>query len=340
MPSALPPNDFATTLQDRLNADCDQHLAEKLYGAYLGTKEKLREQVYDAIAGAVPNLTDHGVRHVDNVLTNVLRLLGDEGAHSLSGRDLYCLGMATLFHDAGNLYGRDDHREKVSRLHDKIRGTDKALRREKTLIFRAARAHTGTAGDGTTDTLKDVGNGEPLEGGPVQLREVAAILRFADELAEGPQRTSELVQAEGGYDPASMKYHEYASSVHVLIERSNARVVMGFEIELSAASNGQPWQQSLRERLTYAYARIQKLDQERRYTAFYSKVLSAFRSTEAFFTFHHAGEIIEIDLGPLRLTDIVLPDGPQRDIPSINPAYDLGNLVPRLEAATRERATP
>lgn len=336
MPDAPPPLDFSATLLERLKGDCDAPLASKLHSAYDSTKAKLREQVYDNIGAAEPNLTDHGIRHVDNVLTNALRLLGDNGAEALSGRDLYCLGMSILFHDAGNVWGREGHHDKVSRLHDEIRGTNGSLRREKTLIVRAARAHTGKAPDGSTDTLKLVPDVEPLEGGRVRLREVAAVLRMADELAEGPQRTSELVQATGGYARASMKHHEYASSVHVLIDRNTARLVMTFEIDLPDMEDGGPGQELLKARLRYAYRRIQKLDQERRYTSFYSQTLRAFRATEASFNFHHAGEIMEVDLEPLRLTDIVLPKSPQRRIATIDRAYDINVLVPRLAAAAAE----
>ena len=363
--SSASPIDFATTLRDRLDADvdCDAQLADKLHGAYLTTKAKLVEQVYDNIAGAEPDLTDHGIRHVDNVLSNALRLLGNEGDQTLSGRELYCLGMSVLFHDAGNLYGRDGHRDRVSRLHDKIRGADKSLLHEKTLIVRAARAHTGKAMDGSSDTLKDVSNGEHLEGGLVRLQEVAALLRLADELAEGPQRTSELMQTQGGYAQASMKHHEYASSVHMWIDRARegARLVMTFEIDLpevkdrdrplhwfqslmrrvppEALTTSGPARDSLKARLTYAYERIKKLDQERRYTSFYSTILRAFRSTEASFNFHHAGEIVEIELAPLKLTDIVLPSDPPREIASIDSAYDLDILIPRLIAATEKGRT-
>lgn len=335
--SNIPSIDFSATLLACLKADCDcdEDLENKLYSAYVSTKAKLQEQLYDYIAGAEPNLTDHGRRHVENVLGNALRLLGDDGTQVVSGRELYCLGMSILFHDAGNLYGRDGHRDQVSRLHDTIRGREQSLLREKTLIARAARAHTGTALDGSTDTLKDVSNGEHLYGAPVRLREVAALLRLADELAEGPQRTSELMQADQLYSATSMQYHEYASSVHILIQRSSARLVMTFEIDLAETKDMPRWREELKARLTFAYKRIQKLDQERRYTGYYSEILRVFRSTEASFNFHHAGEIVEVGLDPLRLTDIVLPNGPQREIPSIDSAYDLATLIPRLIAATR-----
>lgn len=334
------PIDFAATLLECLTADSEKALADQLHAAYVTTKATLREQLYDGIAAAQPNLTDHGIRHVDNVLFNALRLLGDGRTQLLTGRELYCLGMSILFHDAGNLIDRDSHRDWISSLHDNVRGKDGSLLRERTLITRAARAHTGTALDGSTDTLRDVSNEEHFNGEPVRLREIAALLRLADELAEGPQRTSDLMQAQGAYSKESEKYHQFASDVHMLIDRSNGRLVMTFEIDLQKTGPKRRWTQDLRARLSYAYERIQKLDQERRYTGFYSNILRVFRSTEASFNFHHDTEIVEIGLDPLRLTDIVLPDGPQKAIPTIDSAYDLATLIPRLAAATEKGALP
>ena len=53
--------------------------------------------------------------------------------------------------------------------------------------------------------LKELAETEQLEGRPVRLRELAAVLRFADELAEGPQRTSEFMQAEGLYESEAQR---------------------------------------------------------------------------------------------------------------------------------------
>lgn len=330
--------EFDDLLRANLERDCDQNLAKKLYSSYVQTKERLEVHVLEHISGSEPSLTDHGPRHIDNVLRNAIRLLPKrDGLPDISGREHYCLGMSILFHDAGNIYVREGHRDHIARLHDKIRGTHPSLRRERTLIARAARAHTGRAQDGSTDTLKEVDDGEHLYEGQVRLREVAAVLRLADELAEGPHRTSEFMRSEGLYDSKSMKYHEYASSTHVYIDRSSGRLALTYEIDLTAQDRaGDLGDDVLKGRLEYVYARIQKLNQERQYARFYSRLLRDFTSTEASFNFHHFDEVLNLDLKPLTLTDIVLPGDQARSIDEINRDYALDGLVPRVLRAIEE----
>ena len=331
--------DFEGALETAVQKDCEADLADELISSYHQTKVKLRKQVYDNIPAAEPSLTDHGIRHVENVLRNAIRLLGTDGLEGISGTELYCLGMSILFHDAGNIYGRKGHRDRVARLHDKIRGTDSSLRREKTLIVRATKAHTGKAQDGSLDTLKEVSNDEHLHGFPVRLREVAAILRLADELAEGPQRTSELMQKEGLYESDSAPYHAYASDVHVLIESdTRRRIVLAYEIDLNTPDAFDSLSELIRERLEFAYRRIQKLNQERPYTRFYSDILRTFDSTEASFNFHHSSGFVDVSLDPLRLTDIVLPGDPPKKIADFDGSYALDVLVPRLVSALQARS--
>ena len=301
--------------------------------AYDSTLAQLRREVYENIKATEPNLTDHGMRHVTNVQDNVLALLReDDKLADLSGIEIYCLAMLVLFHDAGNVYGRKGHQNNVGRVFDKIRGTDPALRREKTLIVKAARAHTGTAQDGSRDTLRELGDGENLDGQPVRLRQLAAILRFADELAEGPQRTSSFMQAEGLYEAGSRMHHDYASSTHVSIHRATERIVVTYEIDVGS-HEAAPDSEYLSGFLTFIYQRLIKLDQERQYARHYSRLLLPFRSTEAKFNFHYAGNLLDFDMPPLRLTDrVVVPGEEPVDLSRVDPAYAIDTLVPRVLA--------
>ena len=78
---------------------------------------------------------------------------------------MYCLGMFILFHDVGNVFGREGHQNKVAKVFDRIRGKNASLRREKTMVVRATCAHTGTARDGSRDTLKDLDDEKEHLGG-------------------------------------------------------------------------------------------------------------------------------------------------------------------------------
>ena len=335
------PTSFHQYLRARMREDLGPDKTREMLAAYDNTLAQLRREVYGNIKATEPSLTDHGMKHVTNVQDNVLALLReDDQLADLSGIEIYCLGMLVLFHDAGNVYGRKDHQDNVGRVFDKIRGTDPALRREKTLIVKATRAHTGTAQDGSCDTLRELGDGENLEGKPVRLRQLAAILRFADELAEGPQRTSSFMQAEGLYEQASRMHHEYASSTHVSIHRATERIVVIYEIGTGGSHEAEPDSEYLSEFLTFVYRRLIKLDQERQYARHYSKLLLPFRSTEATFNFHYAENVLDFDMPPLKLTDrVVVPGQDPVDLSRVGPAYAVETLVPRVVAACLQERT-
>ena len=244
---------------------------------------------------------------------------------------MYFLGMLILFHDAGNVYGRSEHHKKDAQIFDRIRGTAQSVLHEKTLVVRATRAHTGTAQDGSRDTLKEVGDEDHLEGQRVRLRELAAVLRFADELAEGPQRTSEFMQTENRYSTESKIFHKYASSTHIFIDRSACRIALTYEIDIDIKSTDEDRKKALSQFFEFVYKRILKLNQERQYTRHYSELLAPFKSTEVTFNFHCKGEILETDLVPLKLTDLVVPgETTAKDLVAIDANYDIDPLVTDL----------
>lgn len=324
---------FGDQLHEKIRDQCDGDKARALTSAYDQAQSKLEQDVYPNIRGSEPNLSDHGGTHVSNVQQNVIRLLSDDGIITdLTGIEMYCLGMLILFHDAGNVYGRGDHHKKVSRIFDQIRGTEASVRHEKTLIVKAARAHTGTSQDGSRDTLKEVDEVEHLAGYPVRLRQLAAVLRFADELAEGPQRTSDFMQEEDLYSSGSKMYHDYASSTNIFIERKSNRIVATYEIEIDTEKP-----EKLTDSLNFIFERIQKLNQERQYARYYSSLLEPFKFTQVSFNFHCNGDIIETDLLPLRLTDIVIPGDQAKEIATVDPAYSTDRLVKDLLARCQER---
>jgi len=263
---------FEQHLEERLKADLDSASAQRLLSTYQTTRLKLIENIYSEIRGAEPSLSDHGESHIDNVLRNVGHLISDDhDVHLLNAVELYLLAMIVLFHDVGNLYGRENHHKKIVEIYDWARGTDAGLRRERTLIIKAAMAHTGYAVDGSADTLKELDKQDHLDGSLIRHRDLGAIVRFADELAEGPQRTSSFMLDQHRYDSASEIHHEYASITHIHIDRPNQRIRLTYELEIapSAGESVAARDKRLRALLTYTYQRIVKLDQERRYTRYY-----------------------------------------------------------------------
>jgi len=330
----VPARSFDEQLRDKILEDFDENKGRRLIGAYEQTRSILIQEVYPNIQGQEPSLSDHGTDHVLNVQQNAIRLLSSDGAirDELSGIEMYCLGMCILFHDVGNVYGRENHQNKVADVFDQIRGTQNTLLHEKTLIVRATRAHTGIAQDGSPDTLKEVTESDHLEGEPVRLRELTAILRFSDELAEGPQRTSEFMQSTGLYVKESQIYHDYANITHIRIDRGTGRVVLTYEINIDLNQTDK-----LRDLLDFTFKRIGKLNQERQYARNYSDLLLPFKSTEVTFNFHCDGELLDSDLSPLKLTDIVVPGEPTKDISDIDSAYSIDKIVENMIARCRSR---
>jgi hypothetical protein len=240
--------------------------------------------------------------------------------------------MCILFHDVGNLFGREDHHKRIGEVYDWARGSDAVLRREKTLVLRAAAAHTGFAADGSRDTLRAVPDLDHLDRERVRLREIAAILRFADELAEGPQRTSEYRRTHNLIASDSQIYHDYASVTHIRPDRGTERVLLTYEIPVAtdSARSVRARKQNLARLLTFIYERVVKLDQERRYAKFYSTALAPFKTTQVVLNFHCHGQVMNLDLPPIQLDDKVVPGDPTRSIPEMNSQYVVSTLAARV----------
>lgn len=327
---------FEQHLEEHLQTAPDQEQAKRLLSAYRDTRRKLIRDIYPNICGTVPNLSEHGERHIDNVLQNVRHLITDSHAvHNRNPIELYLLAMIVLFHDVGLLFDREEHQTKISEIYNDARGNAPALRRERTLIIKAVRAHTGTALDGSTDTLKELDEREDLEGHTIRLCDLGAILRFADELAEGPQRTSEFMRTHNLYDADSQIYHDYASITNVHIDRVYQRIRLIYEIEVEPADNesDDSRDQRISNLLHFTYGRIVKLDQERRYARYYCELLQPFRTTLVALNFQLHGYPIHVELPPLRLDDKVIPGDSAPGIPDVEGAYQVDSLMAQLRDA-------
>ena len=250
---------LAQTLQTQLGNE----LGDEYMALYLSARKMLLQDVLDEMRRKQPNLTDHGPRHIRNVLENVFRLLEGDLKY-FSPVELYILGLSVLFHDLGNLEGRADHNRRIAQFHDHVR-TGAEFAQEKALIVRIAAAHTGTARNGSSNTLADVPLSSHLNGEPVRARELAAIVRFADELAEGPQRTSAYLRKHGAYSPASIPHHDYARATHITIDGGNNRIAVTYQFEVLTSRGLDQELSRLKSFLQYACGRLSKMDIERRY---------------------------------------------------------------------------
>ena len=315
--------------------------AESFFALYVRARDKIAADVLPAIPAAQPGLTDHTQAHIENVLDNCYYLLGEPNVDTgiLSGVEWYLLCLAVLFHDVGNVYEREGHEKRVAQVYDWVRGGDSGIPvTESMIIVRVCGAHTGKSRDGSRDTIGALPSTMQFAGKFVRPREIAAILRLADELAEGPQRTYSFMHEIRGYPKKSMIHHDYAKITDVAIDRGNERLALTYKFSMkrSGISSADIVAQ-IKKLLKYTFDRIGKLDQERQYNRFYSKALEPFKFTSIQIDFWLDGENLDWDLPSLQLSDMRVPGEKTKQLREHNKEYDVelicNKLTARLEAS-------
>jgi len=314
--------------------------ADEIYAQYIGARKDLVDQILPQIMAIENNLTDHGPDHIANVLDNVFRLLGDH-IDKLNWAEIYFLCMIVLFHDVGNIEGRKGHFNKavIQNIYNYVRNFKSIYNTERRLVCLAASCHSGKASDGSADTMGELPeNDEGLFGEGISLRKLAPVLRFADELAEGPQRTSDYMFNTGKYDTKSEIYHKYAQITDIYIDRGTGRIAITYDINVKAKKDGSFTKQERKELqalLEYTYIRIVKLNDERRYNKYYSPLLEPFRRTDVRFNFSVNGLPCDMGMNELTITDLTVPGNGSVSIEEINKEYDLKTLIDRIEVKSQ-----
>lgn len=320
-------------MEDALITQFGQDQGHKYYVQYESARDQLVDEIFPQIRAVEPSLTEHDATHIQDVLNNAELLLG-ESITQLSGMDLYCLGLVILFHDVGNIHGRKRHNlyNNTVTVYNHVRNRVAKYNHERNVVLRAAQAHSGLSKAGSTDTLKDIDPTDHIFGHTIRLRDIACVLRFADELSEGPQRTSTFMQKNNKYDPKSKIFHRYADSTHIHIDRPNERIAITYHIELE--KKGKKFtaktEREFIELLHFTYHRILKLDQERKYTKHYSELLSPFKKTSVKINIHVNGQLQNLDLNEIMLTDIVVPGDECKNIFELDEAYRVENILESL----------
>jgi hypothetical protein len=290
---------FEKKLKEQLILQFGQEQGEEWFTQYIAARNTLiADNFFTEIKGKEPDLTDHSERHISNVLTNVDKLLGDD-FNKLTGIELYCLSMVVLFHDVGNIEGREGHNLEIADVYNYVRKKEPRFNHERAVVIKAAQAHCGKAKDGSKDTLKDLEEVSNLGGEKIALRNIAAILRLADELAEGNQRTSNFMIERHKYNADSHVFHKYAQMTQVFIDRVGERISMTYNIDI----DGQSTREGLKEVLEFIYNRVIKLDEERRYTKYYCDLLVPFKKTSIQLNFSKDGIPVNLDFAKIEIHD-------------------------------------
>jgi hypothetical protein len=176
-------------------------------------------------------LTDHGPDHITTVIQRASDLLGEgvAGVYPLSPYEIFILLVAIHVHDAGHIKGGRKHHELNTGIFlDKLR-VDSS---EQRLIKAVAKAHGGALSNGSKDTITPLYTRE-FQGFPVNIPFLAAVLRFADELAEDQMRGARYLLDNGVIPPSSEIYHAYARSLaSVAVDLAGREVRLAFHLSI------------------------------------------------------------------------------------------------------------
>lgn len=323
-------------LVEKLKSDdsLSEDLKNRLATYYFSAKESLKSNIYGEIKGVEKDLTDHSERHIQDVQENAARLIGDEGEKRYNGVELYFLALSILFHDVGNIHGRKDHNKKVTDIYNNIRQKNSQFNPERRLVLQAVGAHCGKSSKGDQDTLKELAEKSDLCGHSLRLRELASVLRFADELAEGPQRTSDYMIENNLIDWNSKIYHEYAQITNPYPDRGGSRIIVTYDIDCNQC-------ESLQSLLRFSYKRVLKLDVERRYCKYYAPILDVFKRTDVCYEFNSNGYPMTLDLDQISLEDkYTYMDDKSDEIDlflSRFPKYEISNILGQINSIENER---
>ena len=171
-------------------------------------------------------LTDHGPRHIETVVRRASRLLSHPQSTypQLTAYEVYLLLLAIHFHDVGNIFGRAEHEQRHSEVMAQLGPLLGNEMVEKQAILRIARVHGGKV-NGSKDTISTLIPESHILGHDVRYQLLAAILRFADELADDSHRAARFPQKLGIIPEASQVHHEYAKSLNSVRIRPEENII-------------------------------------------------------------------------------------------------------------------
>jgi len=198
----------------------------------------ISDELYDKVI----LLNKHGKSHVESVIAHASDLAKciDE-KNKLSPFEIFILLCAIQIHDIGNMYGRDEHTTSFER--DFIKSAKQSFITDPVLIkciLNIAKVHGGKV-KGNSDTIGAAGLRYEITLLRMDIRQrlLAAILRFADELADDNTRSLEIDDISK-IPEYSRIYHAYSNSLHNVkiekIERENVYFVkLGYYMTIKDA---------------------------------------------------------------------------------------------------------
>lgn len=249
------------------------------WARYTGLVSGLREHVYPYINAGLACLskspgiyTDHGPDHFDEVVRYAGFILGvsesDTSEIGLDPYEIYLLLCAIRVHDAGNIDGREDHEKRAIAMLYQYGGNIAKDATEALLIGRIADAHGGETMAGSKDTIAELEPDDlPVAAITCRPRQVAALVRFADEVCEHSSRAARHHLNQGTLPAENKLFHIYAQSISgaACTPKGSFQLQININTKYLLEKYEHPSQKAGKYVIDEVFDRISKLDRERRY---------------------------------------------------------------------------
>lgn len=175
-------------------------------------------------------LNDHGPEHIATVI-NRASLLVQSSSCILSPYEVYILLCCIEIHDIGNIFGRYQHEKNATKIIQEARNICGEDTIEAMLMKKIAETHGGKLDDGNKDKITLLEEEIPMRHGVVRARLLAAILRFADELADDKTRANSHLLKQKMLPKGSEVFHAYAMCLDtVVIKNEEKSVHLAFSV--------------------------------------------------------------------------------------------------------------
>jgi hypothetical protein len=184
----------------RLSQERDEYF--EYYHIYFATKYILCRHYYPYVRDILPYYTDHSIGHINRILRKLYFLLRpqlltdnesgafgrsyislDKTSKKLNIYEMYLLMCSALWHDIGNLYGRNNHEKNIAKVFNNAKPFLYDFTSSE-WIEKISMAHSGK------NAIDDYIDRETKNEGDFTFypKFLAALLRLADELDEDKER--------------------------------------------------------------------------------------------------------------------------------------------------------
>lgn len=303
-------------------------------------REKVRQAIADAMsitdeverAGKINEiladdsiifLNIHGPQHTQKVQEKALEILRCFTDSYPTPYEVFFLLSSIVVHDVGNLYGRSGHEKKIASMLEKATQNIIADSLERRTIARIAGVHGGKINN-SKDTISQLQQKATVNGFEIREQALAAVLRFADELADDATRANYPAMDAGILGNASEVYHVYSSKLHTVKLKENEAidntwdVMLRFEIDEETAKKQFQRKGDKVYLLDEIYDRTIKMENERRYCTRYLRPFCAIERIDVEIIIEHEDSVFDQERVQYTLEEKGYPDRPCEKIQEVD----------------------